>query len=158
MIHARVGTAIHPSNPKAPVRGRALARIDALFASAANWLPARAWADRTIRPYVPNHYDLSHDRMDPDPAKLPTPAREELAPYQPSHFEQGIPTDKARALLAAFIKVGVQPVRDDGWGPHELSFTLPVSHVGPWNETSTVLRVFQDGPPIGGHNCEYPVP
>jgi hypothetical protein len=137
---------------------RALARIDTLFANAASLLPARAWADRSIRPYVPNHYDLGHDRMGPDPAKLPSPAREELAPYRASGFEQGIPTDKARALLAAFIKVGVQPVRDPGWGPHELSFTLPVAHIGPWGERSTVLRVSQDGPPDVSHNCEYPVP
>jgi hypothetical protein len=157
MIHARVGTAIHPSNPKAPVRGRALARIDALFASAANWLPARAWADRTIRPYVPNHYDLSHDRMGPDPAKLPSPAREQLAKYEASGFEQGIPTDQARALIAAFVEAGVKPLPRSSGG--ELDFRLPIAHaLGGLSATdSTILRVFKD-PAVGGHNCEYPAP
>jgi hypothetical protein len=162
MITAHVGTSAraHPRHPPTPAQLRALARIDTLFATATSLLPARAWADRAIRPYVPNHYDLSHDRYDPDPAKVPSPAREALAQYQASHFEQGIPTDQARALIAAFVKSGVKTVRDPGWGPHELSFRLPTAHGAAFGGNYTALRVFPDGPPIGDtHNyCRYPVP
>ena len=156
MVHAQVGTTIHPTNPKAPARGRALARIDALFANARSRLPARAWADRTIRPYVPNHYDLSHDRMGPDPAKLPSPAREQLARYEASGFEQGITTDQARSLIKAFAKTGVKPLPRSSGG--ELDFRLPIANgAADLAGDHTILRVFQDEP-VGGHNCEYPVP
>jgi hypothetical protein len=160
MISAHVGTSAspYPLHPLSPARARALARVDALFANATSRLPARAWADRTVRPYVPRHYDLSHDRYDPDPAKLPSPAREQLAQYKASHWEQGITTDQARALIAAFIKSGVKPLPRTSRG--ELDFSLPIAHVGAWGTDSTVLRVFQDGPPNGDtHNyCRYPVP
>jgi hypothetical protein len=160
MITAHVGTSrrAHPQHPLTPAHARALARVDALFANATSRLPARDWADRTIRRYVPNGYGISHDRYDPDPAKLPAPAREQLARYKASHFDQGITTDQARALIAAFIKSGVKPVRNPGWDG--LSFQLPIAHRGSWGADSTVLRVFQDGPPIGDtHNyCKYPVP
>lgn len=161
MITAHVGTSArtHPRHPLTPARARALARVDALFANATSRLPARAWADRTIRRYVPSHYDLSHDRMDPDPAKLPSPARQQLAQYKASHFEQGITTDQARALIAAFIKSGVKPLPRTSRG--ELDFSLPIANgAGDLAGDYTILRVFQDGPPIGDtHNhCKYPVP
>ena len=160
MITAHVGTSAraHPRHPLPPAWGRALARIDTLFANATSRLPARAWADRTIRRYVPNGYDISHDRYDPDPAKLPSAAREQLAQYKASHFDQGITTDQARALIAAFVKSGLKPLPRTSRG--ELDFSLPIAHRGALGEDSTVLRVFQDGPPIGDtHNyCRYPVP
>jgi hypothetical protein len=131
VLYAYVGTTRRAGNALAPARVHALARIETLFANATSRLPARAWADRTIRPYVPSGYDLSFDRMAPDPAKLPSPARHELAQYQPllHHYSQGVTTDQARALIAAFVKAGVKPVRNPGWGPGALSFRLPVAHV-----------------------------
>ena len=158
MVTAHVGTSkgAYPQNPLRPAQGRALARIDTLFATATRRLPARAWADRTIRPYVPSHYDLAFDRAAPDPAKLPSPAREELAKYQPllHHASQGITTEQARALMAAFRKSGLKPVSNPGW--EGLSFSLPIANgAADLAGDRTVLRVFQDGPPFGGRNCEY---
>ncbi len=89
---------------------RALARINALVANSASRLPAGAWADRTIRPYVPSHYQLVFDRFAPDPAKLASPAREMLREYQPllDHACQVVTTEQARALFAALGEAGVK--------------------------------------------------
>ena len=148
LIRAHVGTSkrAQPQHPLAPAHGLALDRIDTLFANAATRLPAKAWADRTIRPYVPSHYDLAFDRAAPDPAKLPSPAREELAKYKPllRHASQGLTTAQARALIAAFRKSGVKLVRS--WG--ERNFRLPIAHplLGLAPMDSTILRFNQDVP------------
>lgn len=160
ILVAHVGTSkrAQPRDPLPPTLGRALARIDTLFANATNRLPAKAWADRTIRPYVPSHYDLAFDRAAPDPAKLPSPAREELAKYQPllHHGSQGLTTDQARALIAAFRKSGVKLVRD--WG--ERNFRLPIAHpiYGLAPMDSTILRFNRDVPgsdTFGHKYCKY---
>jgi len=143
-----------PDSPLALARVRAIARIETLFANATSRLPARAWADRMIRPYVPSHYDLGYDRAGPDPAKLPSPAREELAKYQPLPPSFQVTTAQARALIAAFVKSGVKPVRS--WG--ELNFQLPITHVGAWGQHSTILRFDQDVPGSDTYDhiyCEY---
>jgi hypothetical protein len=146
LIRAHVGTSkrAHPQHPLPPAQGLALDRIDTLFANATTRLPAKAWTDRTTRAYVPSHYDLAFDQAAPDPAKLPSPAREELAKYQPllHHASQGLTTDQARALFAAFRKSGVKLVR--GWG--ERNFRLPTAHPSAWGDTTTVLRFNQDVP------------
>jgi hypothetical protein len=152
LISAHVGTSARaqPRHPLPPAQGRALARIDTLFANATTRLPARAWADRTVRPYVPSHYDLAFDRAAPDPAKLPSPAREELAQYQPllHHASQTITTAQARALITAFLKSGLKPVPiPPGWGPGILAFRLPIAHpLGLPPADSTLLRFNQDVP------------
>jgi len=146
-----VGTSrrAHPQHPLPPAQGRALARIDTLFATATSRLPARAWADRTIRPYVPSHYDLGFDRAAPDPAKLPSPAREELAKYQPllHDWSQSLTTAQTRALITAFVKSGVKTVSDPGWG-WGLYFRLPIAHplTGLGATDSTILRFNQAVP------------
>jgi hypothetical protein len=150
LISAHVGTSrrAHPLHPLPPAQGRALARIDTLFATASR-LPARAWADRTIRPYVPSHYDLGFDRAAPDPAKLPSPAREELAKYQPllHDWSQSLTTAQTRALITAFVKSGVKTVPDPGWG-WGLYFRLPIAHplTGLGATDSTILRFNQAVP------------
>ncbi|HEU5216629.1 MAG TPA: hypothetical protein VFU30_13925 [Gaiellaceae bacterium] len=146
LISAHVGTSAraHPRHPMPPGQGRALARIDTLFATATSRLPARAWADRMIRPYVPSHYDLGFDHPGPDPAMLPSPAREELAKYKPLLHDasQGITTAQARTLITAFVKSGVKTVR--GWG--ELNFRLPTPHPPAFGGNYAVLRFNQDVP------------
>ena len=97
-----------------PAQKRALAQVDTLLADSTSLLPASAWADRTIRPYVPSHYQLSWDRADPDPSKLPSPAREALAKVLLGLNSQGtITTEQAQTLLAAFrqsrVKIDSQP-------------------------------------------------
>jgi hypothetical protein len=160
MISAHVGTSrrAHPRHPPTLAQLRALARIDTLFANATSLLPARAWADRTIRPYVPSHYGLAYDRAGPDAAKLPSPAREELAQYEPLPPDRGLTTAQARALITAFVKSGVKTVPDPGWGPRELSFRLPIAHAlgGLGATDSTNLRFNQDVPNGDTHNyCNY---
>ncbi|HEX4864768.1 MAG TPA: hypothetical protein VFV02_11880 [Acidimicrobiales bacterium] len=94
-----------------PAQIRAIASINTLVANAATRLPASVWADRTIRPSIPSHYCLNWDRADPDPAKLPSPARELLAEAlatQKPGTQGIITTDQTRALLNAFVKVGVK--------------------------------------------------
>jgi hypothetical protein len=160
MISAHVGTSrrAHPQHPLPPAQGRALAQIDALFANATSRLPDRAWADRSIRHYVPSGYDLGFDRAAPDPAKLPSPAREELAKFKPllHHASQGVTTAQARALIAAFVESGLKPQRDPGWGG--LGFRLPIAHpLGGLSATdSTILRITQGVPDGDTHNyCNY---
>jgi len=155
LIRAHVGTSkrAHPQHPLAPAQGLALDRIDTLFANATSRLPAKAWADRTIRPYVPSHYDLAYDHPAPDPAKLPSPAREELAKYQPlvRHASQSLTTDQARALIAAFRKSGVKLVR--GWG--ERNFRLPTAAHGGFDPKYATLRFNQDVPGSDTFDHEY---
>ena len=75
-------------------------------------LPATAWADRTIRPYIPTHYKISHDHgVGPKPSRMPAPAGAALA-----HFaaflrtsDQVITLSQAIALTHAFLKAGITP-------------------------------------------------
>ncbi len=104
----------------------ALAQIDEIAADPSSVLPASAWADRTIRPYVNATYQLVFDRHAPDPSQLPSPAREALAQYQPllHNADQTISSDQARALLAAFAEARVKVVRNDS---DEADFDLPAA-------------------------------
>jgi hypothetical protein len=116
---------------------QALAQISQLLGDPSSVLPATAWADRTIRPYVPSHYQLIWDRSAPDPSKLPSPARDVLGPLiQPALVHNAvttITTDQARALLTAFAQTGVKNV-----GNHaaELDFQVPAMTI-----PTTVLEV-----------------
>lgn len=99
------------STMETPAQARALARIDALFVGSTRRLPAWAWADRTIRPWIPAYYIISHDRNAPDPSRLPPPANAALAQYTDflRTSVQAITTSQARALLQAFQKAGIAP-------------------------------------------------
>jgi hypothetical protein len=94
-----------------PAQARALAQINALLTDPTRHLPPWAWADRTIRPWVPAYYIISHDRFAPDPSRLPPPANAALAQYTKflRHYGQRITTNQARALLQAFEKAGIAP-------------------------------------------------
>jgi hypothetical protein len=100
-----------------PAQTRALARIEALLADPASWLPTTVWADRRIRVFVPSHYQLAVDRSYPDLSKLPPPAGRVLARYRRlrRHACQVITTDQARALLQAFAKAGISPSDNHAW-------------------------------------------
>jgi hypothetical protein len=112
-----------------PTQLRALAQIDSLLVNSTSQLPASAWADATIRPYVPSRYQLGWDRSAPDPSKMPSPAREVLQPLlQPildkKRADGAITTDQARALLAAFAQSGFNIVNNHAAG---YSFELPAT-------------------------------
>ncbi len=113
-----------PHRNVTPAQIRALAQINKLLANSTGRLPASAWADRTIRHYVPSHYQLVFDRYSPDPSKLPSPAKEALARYQRllHHACQVITTDQARALIKAFVEAGVK-LEDNHGGT--LEFYVP---------------------------------
>jgi hypothetical protein len=74
-------------------------------------LPASAWADRTIRPYIPTHYNIAHDHGDPEPSRMPPPAGAALARYSGflRHAYQLITLSQAIALAHAFVKAGITP-------------------------------------------------
>ena len=96
-----------------PAQKRALAQVDTLLADSTSLLPASAWADRTIHPYVPSHYQLSWDRADLDPSKLPSPAREALAKVLLGLNTQGTTTaEQAQTLLAAFRQSRVEIIHN----------------------------------------------
>jgi hypothetical protein len=97
-----------------PAQARALARIDAIFTDPTRLLPAAAWADGAIRPWIPSHYIISYDRYAPDPSRLPPPANAALAQYTKllSTSVQIVTTNQARALLQAFKKAGIAPARN----------------------------------------------
>jgi len=101
----------------------ALARIRTLLINVTNRLPASAWTDTAIRPYVPSHYAAVFDQFRPDPARLPSPAREMLRRYQPliDNACQIMTTDHVRQLLAAFERSGVKLV-----GAHALHLEATV--------------------------------
>jgi hypothetical protein len=108
---AEVDTSPHNRTAATPAQARALAQINALLTDPTRHLPPWAWADRTIRPWVPTYYIISHDRYAPDPSRLPAPANAALAQYTKflRHYGQRITTTQARALLQAFQKAGIAP-------------------------------------------------
>jgi hypothetical protein len=94
-----------------PAQTRALARIAALVADPARWLPTSVWADRQVRAFVPARYVVAFDRSYPDISKLPPPAGKVLSQYKllKRHACQVMTTGKARALLQAFVEAGLSP-------------------------------------------------
>ena len=126
-----------PRKLETPAQMRALAQITNLVGDPSTLLPASAWADRSIRPYVPSHYELVFDRHAPDPSKLPSPAKEVLAQFQPllHNADQTVPTDQARALMAALAGVGVKAVNNHA---SDLGFDVPA--VGDGNHTILEFR------------------
>jgi hypothetical protein len=156
-----INTSIDPpsifnSPPKmvTPAQVRAVNKVDQLVANAATQLPASAWKDSTLRPYIPTHYCAAYDRGPPDPAKLPSPARELLAQQQRilRHASGTLTTDQARALFAAFAAAHLKLVSNQ---PGEIDWNIrtaakrgaPENGLAP--PSYTVLR-FSPGLPDGG--------
>lgn len=94
-----------------PAELQALASIAALVADPASSLPAEAWADRTIRAFVPACYLIAFDRGYPELSKLPAPAGKALSHYKQLRRTgaQVVTTGRARALLQALAKAGIWP-------------------------------------------------
>jgi hypothetical protein len=92
---------------------REIARLQALLAHPATWLPTTAWADRVIRAYVASRYSALFDRRVPSPSELPPPANELLLDSC-----QFVTTEEARAISNALKDSGIAPVPtpsgDDG--------------------------------------------
>jgi hypothetical protein len=107
-----------------PTQTRALWWIDKLLADPARMLPARAWANRQIRPFVPARYTVGFDRSLPDISKLPSPAGKVLSQYKPLMHNgcQVMTTGKTRALLHAFVEAGLSPSENFAF---EIAFGLP---------------------------------
>ena len=106
-----------------PAQMRALAWIEKLVGDSSSVLPARAWANRQIRAFVPARYVVGFDRSYPDISKLPSPAGKVLVRYKPlkRHGCQVMTTGKARALLDAFVEVGLSPSENFAF---EIAFAL----------------------------------
>jgi len=123
---------------------RALDQINTLITR----LPASAWKDRTLRPYIPSHYCVAWDRAAPDPAKLPPPARELLAAMlKSSRNAEGVLTvDQTRALFTALLQAGLKPTRNT---PSGIDWNLPNLPTGIFDPPHTTVR-FWPGLPSGG--------
>ena len=120
---------------------RALDQINTLVTR----LPASAWKDRTLRPYIASHYCFGWDRAAPDPAKLPPPASDLLAAQLVrTRLAVGVlSTDQARGLFAALVQAGLKPTRNS---PGEIDWKLPTAASDP--RYTSVL--FHPGLPSGG--------
>jgi hypothetical protein len=110
-----------------PSQTRAFAQIDRLAAGLTSALPASAWVDRTIRPYVPSHYEIAWDRSAPDPSKMPSPAGEALLPLLKRSKEAAliITAGQTRTLLRAFTRSGIKTW--PGGLVAEMDFHLPAA-------------------------------
>jgi pimeloyl-ACP methyl ester carboxylesterase len=140
-----------PPKVGTPAQLHAVARINTLIANMATQLPASAWKDTTLRPYIPTHYCTEWDRAGPDPARLPSPARELLAQLLPSwKTASGIlTTDQARALFTEFAAAQVKLLSNQ---PGEIDWKIRTAAKLPgnvFNPAYTILR-FQPGLPDGG--------
>ena len=99
-----------------PAQTQALASIEKFVADPARWLPARAWADRRIRAFVPARYVLVFDRGYPDLSKLPAPAGKALVQFKQlkRHGCQIVTTGQARAL-ASGVREGWDIALGEQW-------------------------------------------
>jgi hypothetical protein len=88
-----------------PAQARAVARLEALLADPAAWLPSAAWADPEIRPYVASRYSAVFDRRVPSPSELPSPADELLLDSC-----QVLTTEETRTISNALEDSGIAPV------------------------------------------------
>jgi hypothetical protein len=110
-----------------PAEVSAMDRINSLVAHSTTRLPASAWRDSTIRPYIPSHYCVVWDRAAPNPAKLPFPASELLAQLLPSWSGTAsgtLTTDQARALFVAFARAGLKLLNNH---PGEIDWRVPTA-------------------------------
>ena len=117
----------HFSKPT-PAQTQVLASIERFVADPARWLPARAWADRRIRAFVPVRYVVAFDRSYPELSKLPAPAAKALVQYKQleRHGCQIVTTGQARALVQAFVKAGISPSENSG---ETIAFDFPDLHL-----------------------------
>jgi WD40-like Beta Propeller Repeat len=96
-----------------PAQQRAIRKIEALIIGLGSWLPDTAWADSTIRPFVPSHYfaefDGSASKTASPKRRLPSSARELIRSASRCGV---ITTAQARALLQALADAGVSPSRN----------------------------------------------
>ena len=131
-----------------PAQARTLARLRAILADPAAWLPSTAWADRQIRAFVPSYYFVNYDRSAPDTSKLPTPLRELFLQYQGLLGEKGcqeLTTDEARVLLRALVAAGKSPSQN---GASYFGFDLPG-----FNGNPSALNISPELPDDVGHSC-----
>jgi hypothetical protein len=100
-----------------PAQQRALMLTEKLVADPARSLPADAWADGQIRPFVPSHYVLAFDRGYPDLSKLPRSVGTVLSEFRQlrRHACQIVTTGQARDLLQALTDAGIAPSDNHAW-------------------------------------------
>lgn len=122
-----IGIHVAPQDPTA-AQVSALERLDERFADPASWLPAGAWQDQEMRPFVPSRYSVCYGTETDDEvglsdvlAPFPRPVRDLLLNYErraevlekPDPFPMlyfwcsTLTTDQARGLEATFEDAGV---------------------------------------------------
>lgn len=116
------------SNPWAtPAQLSGLHWLKQLVTDPAAVLPSGAWADETIRPFIPARYTVAFDRSRLDPSKLPPLARKAYFRYYVGHGCL-LTTAHTRALFNAFVRAGLSPGQNDA---DEIDFYLVGSQKRP---------------------------
>jgi hypothetical protein len=143
LVHVSWGDANHPRHvPRvimAREQARTLARLDARLEHPAAWLPASAWADREIEPYVPSGYsvciqgkrglDLARVLALLPPSAANVLRRQENTPQQFTNragtfhlWCSKLTNDEARALERILDDAGIPGTKDEfglAYGPFD---------------------------------------
>jgi hypothetical protein len=111
--------------PPTAEQASALKRLDGRLEDPASWLPASAWEDPEMKPYIPSGYSVCYDTeqgvgLERVLASLPTPVEDRLRSLKRTHeatsFGPGpgrdiwcssVTTDQARALTRSLADAGI---------------------------------------------------
>jgi len=111
--------------PPTAEQASALKRLDGRLEDPASWLPASAWEDPEMKPYIPSGYSVCYDTergvgLERVLASLPTPVEDRLRSLTRTHqattFGPGperdiwcsrVTTDQARALTSSLDDSGI---------------------------------------------------
>jgi hypothetical protein len=137
-----------PETTATPEQASALKQLDARLADPASWLPASAWEDEQMRPFVPSRYSLCVESaqlvgLARAMASLPQPAQDLLdawdLTYRESTYSEGrywcsaVTTERARALAEVLDEAGIGSNGGDIFGL--------VYHSGPRNGSALNVSI-----------------
>jgi hypothetical protein len=125
-----IGTGARPVTTPTTEQVNALLQLDRRLEDL-SWLPASAWEDQEMRPFVPSRYSLCLEtgettRLDRALASLPRSAEDQLRAwdltYSENTYSEGwywcsvVTTERARALAELLDEAGVPHNGGDVWG------------------------------------------
>lgn len=153
------GTPPPMSTPATSEESQSLRLLDDRLSDPASWLPASAWEDPAIRPYVPSRFAVCAWRQSPDRifSVLPPAAADLLrgdagapeAGWDPrTYCFEGLTTDTARALARSIEAAGIRPHADID----ALIYVIP-DPVDRVLGVEDVILTFEPNMPDGEHDC-----
>jgi hypothetical protein len=133
-----IGPRTGPETPATPEQADAIKELGARLEDLASWLPASAWEDRELRPYVASRYSVCYEAeqgvgLDRVLASLPQTVEDALRPLERTHGEYGgdsgfgfgpaydywcstVTTEQARGLAGLLDAAGVASNGGDVFG------------------------------------------